>query len=85
MQIKKCEIQDCYQLAEMNQKLIVDEKSNNPMTIAELQNRMRDFLKGEYSAYFFMEEDIVIGYALVRHSSTPLYLRQFYIDREYRY
>ena len=84
MQIKKCAIEDCYQLAEMNQRLIEDEKSHNPMTIEELQNRMKDFLDGEYSAYFFMEENDIIGYALVRHASTPLYLRQFFINREYR-
>lgn len=84
MQIKKCVIEDCCKLAEMNKKLIDDEKSDNPMNIEELQNRMRDFLDGDYSAYFFMKDDIVIGYALVRHTSNPLYLRQFFIDREYR-
>ena len=84
MQIQKCTMEDCVKLAEMNKKLIDDEKSNNPMNIGELQNRMRDFLDGEYSAYFFVEEDAVVGYALVRHTSNPIYLRQFFIDREYR-
>lgn len=84
MLIQKCGIQDCYQLAEMNKKLIEDEQSDNPMTLEELHNRMKGFLEGEYSAYFFIVAGIVIGYALVRHSSTPLYLRQFFIDREYR-
>jgi len=84
MQIKRCAIEDCNKLTEMNKRLIEDEKSDNPMTIEELHNRMKDFLNGEYSAYFFMEENIVIGYALVRHTTNPLYLRQFYIDREYR-
>ena len=84
MQIKKCVIGDCYKLAEMNKRLIEDERSDNPMNIEELQNRMSSFLDGEYSAYFFMEEEVVIGYALVRHTSNPLYLRQFFIGREYR-
>ena len=84
MRIKKCTIADCYKLAEMNKKLIEDEKSNNPMNIEELQNRMKEFLEGEYSAYFFVEEDVVVGYALIRSTPNPLYLRQFFVDREYR-
>ena len=54
------------------------------MGIEELEHRMRDFLNGEYSAFYFLEDNAVIGYALVRHTSKPLYLRQFFIDREYR-
>lgn len=84
MQIKECTATDSYMLAEMNKRLIEDEKSNNPMNIEELKGRMQEFLEGEYAAYFFLEEDVVIGYALVRYTSNPLYLRQFFIEREYR-
>ena len=33
---------------------------------------------------FFKEAEEIIGYALIRHTCSPLYLRQFYIDRAYR-
>lgn len=84
MLIRECTYQDVPQLALMNKHLIEDEKSSNPMTVAELECRMRGFISDEYNAYFFIEDDIVLGYALVKHTSTPLYLRQFYIEREFR-
>ncbi len=31
-----------------------------------------------------IEDESVLGYALVKHTVKPLYLRQFYIEREYR-
>lgn len=84
MLIRKCTHQDISQLAMMNMHLIEDEKSNNPMTLTELEYRMGNFISDEYNAYFFIEDDVVVGYALVKHTSTPLYLRQFYIKREFR-
>lgn len=84
MQIRECNNQDIPQLAVMNKHLIEDEKSNNPMSVEELEQRMQGFLNGEYKAYLFKEDETVLGYALVRHTSTPLYLRQFYIKREFR-
>ena len=84
MQIRVCTNQDVAQLALMNKHLIEDEKSNNPMGVEELEHRMMDFLNSDYKAYLFIEDDTVLGYALIRHTSTPLYLRQFYIKREFR-
>ena len=84
MQIRECTNQDVSQLALMNKHLIEDERSNNPMSVEELEQRMMDFLNGDYTAYLFIEEETVLGYALIRHTSTPLYLRQFYIKREFR-
>ena len=84
MQIVKCTDQDIHTLAVLNKRLIEDEKSDNPMNTEELENRMASFLTSEYNAYFFKEADEIIGYALVRHTCSPLYLRQFYIDRAYR-
>ena len=84
MQIRVCTNQDVSQLALMNKHLIEDEKSNNPMGVEELEHRMMDFLNSDYKAYLFIEDDTVLGYALIRHTSTPLYLRQFYIKREFR-
>ena len=84
MQIRECNNQDVPQLAVMNKHLIEDEKSNNPMSIEELEQRMQGFLSSDYKAYLFVEDESVLGYALVRHTSTPRYLRQFYIKREFR-
>lgn len=84
MQIVKCEMCDIEELASMNKQLIDAEKSNNQMSISELRDRMVGFLAGEYEAFFFMESDAVIGYALVKGSVSPLYLRQFFIKEEYR-
>lgn len=84
MQIQECTIDDVPKLAALNKQLIDDEKSDNPMTINELENRMSAFLNTEYSAYFFIVDSQVIGYALVNKTVEPIYLRQFLIDRNYR-
>ena len=84
MDIRKCILDDVPQLAFFNKQLIEDEKSNNPMSIKELEERMSGFLNSEYDAYFFLVEESVVGYALVKNTCTPLYLRQFLIAREYR-
>ena len=83
MLIKECTNQDVPQLALMNKHLIEDEKSSNPMSVAELESRMSDFINDDYNAYFFIEDETILGYALIRHTSTPPYLRQFYIERDF--
>ncbi|MBQ8596452.1 MAG: GNAT family N-acetyltransferase [Lachnospiraceae bacterium] len=40
--------------------------------------------KCTYDAYFFVVGEEIVGYALVKNSCKPLYLRQFLIDRKYR-
>ncbi|MDQ7096646.1 GNAT family N-acetyltransferase [Desulfosporosinus sp. PR] len=84
MYIYKCTLDDTRQLAILNKKLIEDEKHDNPMNTDELAKRMQEFISGDYNAYFYKADNNVIGYALVRISSTPKYLRQFFICREYR-
>lgn len=84
MQIQQCSMKDVTKLALLNKQLIEDEKSDNGMSISELESRMRGFLETDYSAYFFIENSQIIGYALIRNTSNPIYLRQFLIDRDYR-
>ena len=84
MLIKKCSLSDVEELTQLNKQLIEDEKSDNAMNLEQLQKRMQEFLKSEYDAYLFMEEDCAIGYALVRRTAKPLYLRQFFIARNFR-
>ena len=84
MEIVQCTASDAEKLAELNRQLIEDEQSDNRMTLPELVDRMRGFLDADYYAYFFLEGGETAGYALVRTSDEPLYLRQFFICREYR-
>lgn len=84
MKIEKCTLTDIHQLAVLNKQLIDDEKSDNPMNIDELEERMLSFLNTEYDAYFFILSEKIIGYALVKNTCNPIYLRQFLIDRKYR-
>lgn len=84
MQLQKCTMEDVTKLALLNKQLIEDEKSDNVMNISELERRMKGFLETDYSAYFFIENSQVIGYAFIRNTSKPTYLRQFLIDRDYR-
>ena len=85
MNIKKCDLRDVETLALLNKQLIDDEKSDNSMNIKELEERMKSFLMTDYQAYFFEVDDDIVGYALVKTTCSPLYLRQFLIDRKYRH
>ena len=84
IELKECFTEDFELLAEMNKQLIEDEKSNNSMEIAQLKNRMKDFLNNGYKAFFFTENKNIIGYALFDITKEPVYLRQFFIKREER-
>lgn len=84
IKIRKCTLDDVPQLALLNKQLIDDEKSNNSMNVNELEERMHEFITTEYDAYFFINKENVVGYALVKNTCNPLYLRQFLIEREYR-
>jgi len=84
LEIKECALEDVALLAEMNKQLIEDEKSNNSMDIAQLKNRMMDFLNTGYKAFFFMVNNEIVGYALCDMTKEPKYLRQFFIKREER-
>ena len=84
MPVIQCTLGDCALLATLNRQLIEDEASDNPMNWAQLEQRMRDFLVGDYRAYFYVIEQEIVGYTLVRVTKTPKYLRQFFICREHR-
>ena len=74
---------DCPALALMNRQLIEDEGAGNTMTVAELEDRMRDWLqKGVYTGYVFRLNGEIIGYALV--DLTEMWMRHFFICREHR-
>jgi ribosomal protein S18 acetylase RimI-like enzyme len=75
---------DASLLAALNQQLIRDEGHRNRMSLAELEERMSDWLNGDYRAVLFEHESAVIGYCLYRIEPESLYLRQFFIGRDYR-
>ncbi len=68
-------------LAELNQQLIHDEGYANPMSVTELEYRLRAWLARAYTAVLFLIDDNVVGYALYRNDDTRIFLRQFFICR----
>lgn len=54
------------------------------MDIEQLKERMRHFINTDYRAYFFKHDEKVVGYVLVDTTKVPLYIRQFFICREFR-
>jgi GNAT superfamily N-acetyltransferase len=69
----------------MNAELIQDEGHSNPMSAAQLEDRMRSWLSTEYNAVLFDYDGAVVAYALYRdNEGRGVYLRQFFVAREWR-
>lgn len=80
MKYRIADSNDCPMLAAWNHQLIQDEGHRNPMTIAQLEQRMREWLgSGEYQAILFDEHDETVAYALFRETEKEIYLRQFFV------
>lgn len=77
-------LDDCGLLAELNHQLIQDEGHRNPMTVLQLEQRMRGFIGGEYQAVIFEQHGEVVAYALYRESLEEIYLRQLFVVRNRR-
>jgi GNAT superfamily N-acetyltransferase len=75
---------DCSLLAELNHQLICDEGHRNPMTVAELEDRMRGWLTSEYRGVVYEDGGEVIAYALFREQPEEIYLRQLFVVRHRR-
>ncbi len=86
MKARTASLADCAQLAEMNHQLIRDEGHHNPMTLAELEQRMHGWLtSGEYRAVIFERDSQSLAYALYRiEADDSIFLRQFFVSREHR-
>lgn len=54
------------------------------MTVPELEQRMRDWLAGEYRAVIFEDGGEVVAYGLYREQSDRIYLRQLFVVRHRR-
>jgi GNAT superfamily N-acetyltransferase len=70
-------------LAEWNHRLIRDSGHRNPMTVAQLSDRMREWLKGDYKAIVFSDYEPV-AYALFKSEPANIYLRQFFVRDDRR-
>jgi GNAT superfamily N-acetyltransferase len=75
---------DAGELAPMNAQLIRDEGHRNSMSVAQLAERMRVWLGGEYRAVFADGPEGVLGYALYRREPEFTYLRQLFVRPELR-
>ena len=75
---------DCRILAELNQQLIADELHRNRMNVAELEERMKNWLDEAYEAVVFEVGGEVAAYALYRTQAGEIYLRHFFVLRHRR-
>src|SRR4029077_15509240 len=75
---------DLSRLGEWNAGLIRDEGHDNPMTVAELTLRMREWLAGGDRARIFVCGGSDAGDALCRELPEFVHLRQFYVIPELR-
>jgi GNAT superfamily N-acetyltransferase len=84
MTFRTATLDDCSHLAELNHQLIRDEGHRNPMTVPELEQRMRGWLSGEYCAVIYEDAGEVVAYALFREQEQEIYLRQLFVVRHRR-
>ncbi len=84
IELIRAEERDCGLLALLNRALIIAEHSDNTMSYGALLERMRTFLAGDYAAWFFRLDGVVVGYALVDMKAQPQYLRHFCIVESLR-
>lgn len=83
MKFRPATLSDCGLLAELNHQLIRDEDHRNPMSVPELDQRMRVWLGGQYRAIMFEENDEIVAYALFREELDEI-LRQLFVARHKR-
>jgi GNAT superfamily N-acetyltransferase len=79
MKYRKAILDDVSLLAGLNHHLIRDEGHRNPMTLLELEGRMRGCLKADYEAVIFEDDTGVLAYALYRVGELEIFLRQFFV------
>jgi GNAT superfamily N-acetyltransferase len=79
MTFRSATLDDCALLAQLNKNLIRDEGHRNRMTVPALEERMRDWLAGEYRAVIFEDGNEVVAYVLYRDQADEVYLRQLFV------
>jgi predicted acetyltransferase len=81
---RRATLNDCARLAELNHQLIRDEGHRNPMTVPELEQRMKSWIASEYTAVIFEEGGAEVAYALYGEQPEEIYLRQLFVVRHHR-
>jgi predicted acetyltransferase len=84
MTFRRATSNDCALLAELNHQLIRDEGHRNPMTVPELEQRVKGWLASEYAAILFENDGEVVAYALYCEQPEEIYLRQLFVVRNQR-
>lgn len=89
MLTRRAEPTDAPLLAQLNRQLIQDEGHRNPMSLEQLEERMRRWLHADYAAHLFFLADSAsdedpFGYVLTRDAAEYLYIRHFYISPAFR-
>ena len=84
MEVVRAEPADVDRLGELNKQLIEDERHPNPMDVAQLRQRMKDWLASGYICYLAKQGGRTIAYCLYRDDGAHYYMRQLYIAREHR-
>ena len=84
MTFRPATLDDCALLARLNHELIRDEGHRNPMTVPQLEQRMRGWISGEYRAIIYEDGGEIVAYALFREQPEEIYLRQLFVVRHRR-
>ena len=78
MTYRRASLDDCQLLAGLNAQLIQDERHRNPMTVTQLEKRMRRWLSsGEYMAILWEQNGECFAYALFEDGPDEVHLQQF--------
>ncbi len=85
LRFRSASLLDAEELGRLNHQLIMDEGHRNPMTVPALTERMRSWLAYEgYEALLGFDGDELVAYLLWRDLHDSVYLRQVYVQRDYR-
>lgn len=69
-------------LAELNKRLIADERSTNCMSVNQLEHRMKEWLSsGEYDALLFDQNGQSVAYVVYQQRNDSVFLRQFFVEQ----
>jgi ribosomal protein S18 acetylase RimI-like enzyme len=84
MEVREANESDLPLLANWNRELIEDQRSDNAMTVAQLELRLVRWLEGDYEAVIFEKRGEPVAYALFRPDEDGVSLRQFFVARAQR-
>jgi GNAT superfamily N-acetyltransferase len=88
--LRRATTNDLSLLAQMNKRLIEDEGGTNPMSLTQLESRLRLWLNADWRGELFLQGETVVGYAIYRlqrsdfDNRETVYIRHYFIEREYR-